>query len=86
MGRQDVAKTQDVVVLEMAQQLDLSQSSFRVFQVLERVGNLLDGYWLIGLQVNGRASDKSRFVRFLDSLSSVTQNPVKKASKRSKSQ
>lgn len=77
MGRQDVSKTQDMVMLEMAQQLDLSQGSLRVFQILESVGNLFNGYWLISLQINGRASDKSRLVRFFDSLGLINMKQAK---------
>lgn len=54
VGRQNISKSKNMIMSEMAQQLDLSQRSLSVFQVLECVCDLFDGDWLACLQVDGR--------------------------------
>ncbi len=56
-GGQNVVKTENVLVLEMAQQLDLSQSSLRVFQILKGICYLLYSDRLASFQIYGRTSE-----------------------------
>jgi hypothetical protein len=48
---QDVHDVDDVVVAELAQQLDLSQDALGVYEVVKGVRHLLDGHLLLGLCV-----------------------------------
>jgi len=50
-GRQDVHQPQHVVVPKVAQDFDLAQQPLAVDDVLKRLGDLLDGDRLVGLDV-----------------------------------
>jgi hypothetical protein len=54
-GLHDVAHADDVVMAQVAQQLDLPQRATRVREVLERIADFLDGHLLPGHRVLCRA-------------------------------
>jgi len=59
-GRQDVDNAQDIVVLEVAQDLDLTQQPLAVDRVLKGLWNLLDGHGPVELDVAPRADQAVR--------------------------
>lgn len=56
--RQQVNDSNDILVIKMLKQLDLTKDSFRVYDVLEGLGDLFDGNFLARLVVFRRSALK----------------------------